>query len=306
MNDIHPILGTAMWGWTIDKATCFELLSYFYDNGGREIDTATNYPINKRPEDFRLAERIIQEWIEAHGATELKVMMKVGSLNNMRSPDNNLTKSFLLILLDEYAHIFEDNLGTFMIHWDNREAEEDIRASLEAMESARSAGLKIGLSGIKHPRVYAQLNNSFSLDFRIQIKHNILYSDYSRYQPFHGKRRFITYGINAGGIKLQQSDYHSGSSLKARGGDTSQPHPISTAAQKIIEEVNQPDDRPAINSFNQCGMAFAYHSPDIESILLGTSRLSQLKESLDFFRQLATYSYRDLYEKLKGLNDKAD
>ncbi|MCB9288373.1 MAG: aldo/keto reductase [Lewinellaceae bacterium] len=298
------ILGTAMWGWTTPRAACFELLDDFYRHGFREVDGATNYPINKRPEDFRKAENILLEWIKAHEIKDLKVMMKVGSINNMRTPENNLSKSFLLMLLDEYRNLFGSNLDTFMIHWDNRAAEAEIRESLEALARARELGVRAGLSGIKHPEAYAQLNKEFGFNFRIQFKHNILQSDYPRYKPFHGKAGFITYGINAGGIKLDPKEYGRGSSLMARGGKTEEEPAIARPLKAILGKATRAEGRPGVSSFNHCGMTFAYHSPDVTGILLGASTSKQLKDSLEFFSALKTYNYRDLYERLKELHEK--
>ncbi len=94
------ILGTAMWGWTTPRETAFAMLDEWYSRGFREVDTATNYPIDRDPEHFRLAEKILLEWIAAHGVTDLEVMMKIGSVNNLRSPEHLLTKSFILMMLD--------------------------------------------------------------------------------------------------------------------------------------------------------------------------------------------------------------
>ncbi|HKK79659.1 MAG TPA: aldo/keto reductase [Phaeodactylibacter sp.] len=296
------VLGTAMWGWTTPKARAFELLDLFYAEGFREIDGATNYPINKQPADFRKAEQILLEWIDAHRVSDLKVMMKVGSLNNMRTPDHNLSKSFLLMMLDEYQHAFQDNFDTFMLHWDNRADKSEIEETYEALQIAQERGCRIGLSGIKFPDVHAAVNEAFGLDPRIQMKHNLLQSDYERYAPFHGKRRFITYGINAGGIKLDPAAYHEDSSLRARGGDVSAPHPIVEPLQKAIAAANEQTGRPAVSSMNHCGMAFAYHHPEVAGILLGTSRPSQLQDSINFFRAMQRYDYSDFYEQLKGVN----
>ncbi len=291
------LLGTAMWGWAIPRQRCFELLDSFYENGFREVDTATNYPINKKPEDFRKAENILLEWIRAHRPPGLQVMMKVGSVDNMRTPDHNLSKSFLLMLLDEYLHLFDNKLHTLMVHWDNRASEAAIMESLEALDIARKAGLRIGLSGIRHPEIYARLNEQFGFDFRIQMKHNILHSDYGRYREFHGSRRFITYGIN-----VDTADYHAGSSLRARGGDTEREHPLAAPLRQALQQANEGGSRPAVHNFNHCGMAFAYYSPDIEGILLGPSKVSQLEDSVVFYEHLKTYDYRDLYQSLKRIH----
>jgi len=213
------ILGTAMWGWTTPKETAFAMLDEWYEKGFREVDAATNYPIDKDPSHFRLSENILLEWINANGISDLEVMMKIGSVNNLRTPEHILTKSFILMMLDEYAFLFGKNLKTLMVHWDNRENEKEIEETFEAFVEVKNKDLKLGLSGIKYPRKYAKINQEYQFDFRIQMKHNLIYSDYERYKPFHGFPRFIAYGINAGGLKLDAKNYSEKSSLKARGGD---------------------------------------------------------------------------------------
>jgi len=300
------LLGTAMWGWTTSRERAFKLLDQFYEKGFREVDGATNYPINKQPDDFRKAEGILLDWIKANGVSDLKVMMKVGSLNNMRTPDHNLSKSFLLMMLDEYQHAFQENFDTLMLHWDNREDKSEMEETYEALQIAREQGCRVGLSGIRHPELHAEVNAAFELPLRIQIKHNLLKSDYERYAPFHGQHRFITYGINAGGIKLDPAAYHEDSSLRARGGDVSAPHPIVEPLQKAMAAANERTERPAITSMNHCGLAFAFHQPEVAGILLGTSRTEQLEDSINFFHALQRYDYSDFYEQLKRVKEKAD
>jgi len=295
------LLGTAMWGWTIPEKRCWALLDAFYASGFRQLDTATNYPINKRPEDFRRAETIVKQWIDAHGIKDLDIIVKLGSINNLRSPEHNLSKSFILMNLDDYQAKFGSNFDMVMVHWDNRDAATDIEQTLEALNEARKTGLKIGLSGIRYPEVYAELNHQFHFLFYIQIKHNLLKSDYERYRAFHGSNRFIAYGINAGGIKLDTNAYNADSSLGARGGDTTKTHPIVASLQEIIGDVNAKNDRPNITSMNHCGMIFAYHSPDLGGILIGPSRLEQLEDTIDFYQKLHQFDYKDVYDKVKTL-----
>ena len=55
------MLGTALWGWTTPPTVCYQLLDHFYESGYRQVDAATNYPINKNPSDFRRGEKILAE-----------------------------------------------------------------------------------------------------------------------------------------------------------------------------------------------------------------------------------------------------
>lgn len=291
-----------MWGWTMPKATCFEMLDFYYKNGFRQIDTATNYPINKIPEDFRRAENILLEWINSHEINDLQVIVKIGSINNLRSPEHNLSKSFILMNLDDYQYKYASNFNTLMIHWDNRNNEMEIRETLEGLDAARNIGLAIGLSGILHPEIYIELNKEFNFDFHIQLKHNLLQSDYPRYKAFHGKPRFTTYGMNAGGIKLDKSEYHNQSSLKARGGNVEVEHPIAQPLRGIIAAANKTTNRAKLDSMNQIGMLYAYHSPDVESLLIGPSNLGQLNDSLEFYTHLQSYDYSDVFEQVRLLS----
>lgn len=292
------ILGTAMWGWNTNKETAFALLDEWYAQGFRQVDTATNYPIDKNPAHFRLAENILLEWIKTHGIDDLKVMMKIGSVNNLFTPEHILTKSFVLMMSDEYRHLFKNNLATIMVHWDNRENSEEINKTLEAFLTLKNSGFKIGLSGIKWPDLYFELNKNWSLDFLIQIKHNIIYSDYHRYADFHGKPRFITYGINAGGLKLNADNYSEKSTLKTRGGNIDNEPPILQKIKKIISEFNLTTNKPPITAFYQVGMINAFYHKDVSGILLGTSKVEQIRENIRYHRLLQEMDYSDLFKKL--------
>lgn len=275
------ILGTAHWGAKTDAPTAHQILSAFYENGGREVDTATNYPINKVPADFRKAEKILKEWIEVQGVSDLKITAKVGSIDNMRSPEHLLTQSFLLMCVDDYLRLFGSNLHTFMIHWDNRDQITEIRESLMALAFAAEQGLRPGLSGIAHPWLYAKANEEFHLDFRIQLKHNVLESKYEHYKPFHGARRFIAYGINAGGAKL--------------GADAR-----LDFLKPIIEKANQRTDRPILEHFYQVGLIYACFHPEIEGVLIGPSSVKQLEENLAFYDILHKRGFEEVYASLNS------
>lgn len=300
-NNPLPILGTAMWGWTIPRKICFQLLDDFYKRGFRQIDTATNYPINKVGEDFRKAEKILQEWIMANEVSDLEIIVKTGSLNNLGGPENNLTKSFLLLILDEYEFLFHDNFHTFSVHWDNRNLPEEISSTFEAFKIAHDNSLKIGLSGIKFPEVYASLNETYGFKFRIQMKHNLLYSDYERYTPLHEYGKFLAYGINAGGLKLNTKDYHAKSSLNVRGGNSGLTKDLAPALLEIMKAANENTGREKVTSFNQCALTYTWYKKNVEGIILGTSKPEQLEQSLDFLEQLSTSDYSDLYDQLKQL-----
>jgi len=69
----------------------------------------------------------------------------------------------------------------------------------------------------------------------------------------------------------------------------------------IVHAANAQSDRAAITNFNQLGMIYAYYSPDMESILLGTSKKSQLLSSIAFHESLAQNAYEDVFEMLQEI-----
>ena len=298
------LLGTAMWGWTTPRETAFQLLDEWYRRGFRAVDAATNYPIDRVPAHFRLAENFLLEWIKTHGVNDLEVMMKIGSVNNLRTPEHVLTESFILMMLDEYKWMFGSNLGTLMVHWDNRNDAAAVEETLVGLDFARKAGLRTGLSGIRHPEIYHVLNARYGFDFSIQIKHNPLHSDYEHYALFHGARRFIAYGINAGGLKLRQEGYSQNSCLQARGGNPAAALDTLQKLEAIVAKGNENTHRPKLVAMHQLGLIFAYYQPGMAGILTGPSSPVQLNANIDFYQMLPEADYADIYGELKKLQPK--
>jgi aryl-alcohol dehydrogenase-like predicted oxidoreductase len=291
------ILGTALWGWTMPEQVCFQILDTYYAAGFRQIDTATNYPINKNPQDFRRAEKILTNWITTNNIQDLQVIIKVGSINNLGGPEHELTRSFLLMNMEDYRELWGSNLDTFMIHWDNRRDPGAIADTLEVLQQAQAVGLQPGLSGIRHPEVYAQVAKEYPLPLRIEIKHNLLQSSYPHYRNFHGKAGFLTYGMNAGGLKLEGA-YRNDSSSVVRGIPAKaldeKRHQLQTVLATSATGI-----RPGIDQFYQLGLLYSYYHPHVTGMIIGPSRLEQLEMNLDFYRQLQTYDYRDVYQSLQ-------
>ncbi len=302
------MLGTAQWGWTVSKNEAFRLLDAWLGAGFRHLDCATNYPINRNPADFRAAEKILQEYVRAHGLHDLLITMKIGSLDNLRSPDANLAPSFVQMMAEEYLRVFGSNLACAMFHWDNCEDVADIRASLEVLQRLQTEhGIHPGLSGIAHPHAYAEANADLGLSFEIQLKHNVLQSDIERYAPLihssaHSPNHSLfAYGINAGGVKLE-APYPSDSTFLARGGEPEKVAPLLEKIAACLPNWNTAHVRPPIKTMNHVGLIFAGWHPGLNGILLGVSSLPQLLETLDFWRNFEVFDYADVYSALKKIH----
>ena len=297
------VLGTAQWGWNVSRHEAFQLLDHWLKAGYRRIDAATNYPINKNPEDFRAAEKILHEYVHAHGLQDLHITMKVGSLDNMRTPDVNLSPSFLMMMADEYCRLLGSNLRCMMLHWDNRSDEAAIRETLEALVTVKKDhGVDPGLSGIAHPEAYAVVNEGLELSFDIQLKNNVLQSDLPRYAPLESQRlhRFFAYGINAGGVKID-GVYPERSTLLQRGGDPEKAEATLQRIRTLLPKLNTDFVRPPVKTMNHIGLLYTALHPAFSGILLGVSSMAQLRETLDFWRNLEVFDDTDMWAALRKI-----
>ncbi|MCC6281225.1 MAG: aldo/keto reductase [Saprospiraceae bacterium] len=297
------ILGTAQWGWNVSRDEAFHMLDLWLNAGHRDVDAATNYPINKNPKDFRASEKILHEYVRAHGLTDLRITLKIGSLDNMRTPDINLAPSFIMMMGDEYRRLFDANLHCLMLHWDNRDDASAIHGTMEALAILqKEQGLQPGLSGIAHPDIYATINAELGLVFDIQLKNNLLQSDLGRYQALldQGKHRFFAYGINAGGIKLD-GVYPSDSTFLSRGGDPEKVAAMLEQLRSILPKLNTDFVRPPVKTMNHIGLIYSALNPKFSGMLLGVSSVAQLSETLDYWRNLETYDYGDVWAALERL-----
>jgi aryl-alcohol dehydrogenase-like predicted oxidoreductase len=299
MTNKQLLLGTAQWAWTVSREEAFQLLDAWLDAGQKAIDCATNYPIDKNPAHFRAAEGILQEYLQAHGLSTLQITMKIGSLDNLRSPEANLSPSFVRMMTGEYRRLLGNNLRCVMLHWDNRSDPEAIADTLHTLvDVCREEGLRPGLSGIRHPEVYAPLVEQTQVSFDIQLKHNILHSDLPRYAPFQRlAHRYFAYGINAGGLKLE-GEYSPDSTLKARGGDPAAAEMLLASLREALLRWNTAFVRPPITAFYQIGLLFAALHPQLDGVVLGCSSIAQLRQTLDFWRNLETFEYTDVFDQL--------
>jgi aryl-alcohol dehydrogenase-like predicted oxidoreductase len=297
MRSLQVMLGTAQWGWTTDSKTAYEILDCWLDSGNTHIDTATNYPINKNPADFRAAEKILSAYIQSNGLKNLRITVKVGSVDNLRTPENNLKPSFLRMLGEAYLQIFGENLAVLMVHWDNRSDPMSIAATLEALVALNAEyGFRIGLSGIARPDVYCEVINRLDLHLDVQVKHNVFHSDVQRYQElFYPNHHFWAYGIMGGGVSLEEKQ---GITLTARGGLSEQQAHVVYKINEKRSQWNTAQVRPPITTMNQVGLLFAYANPALSGILLGASTTTQVQATFNALRDIEEFDYSDVYKDL--------
>ncbi len=279
------ILGTALWGWGVTRFEAFALLDEFFENGGVIVDTATNYPINKCPDDLGLAVRWLTEWTKLNSNDKYSLIVKIGSKNNMGGPEFDLSPKNIIDTTKKLQDAFEQSLSCISIHWDNRgDVQKDrieIDQTVDAMLRVRESGLDIGLSGIKNPNIYYLSNPSISDDWYIQVKENFS-TNYSRllYQNYFPNAKFFAYGINMGGIKFDCNN--SASSINLRGIKVN-----SSLLEKLssILEASRDID-PRFNDINQLSLIFSYYNKFLSGVIIGPRNTAQLRESLNLWADL--------------------
>ena len=275
MNNIEKrlILGTALWGWGVSKKEAFLILDNFVENGGLYIDCATNYPINKNIKDYGLALLWIEEWIKINNK-RLFIIVKVGSLDNLGTPNFDLSSNNILTVSKKLIDTFGDSLGCISVHWDNRIENKDFKLVQETVialkEIKEKNNLSIGLSGIKNPRFYYEAMPDLVDDWIIQCKENFLTQEARlNYQEYFPLAKYCAYGINMGGIKL--SDEKSVSArIREINYSSKLKYVISTSLQDNIIIDN------GLSTVNDLNMAFIFLKTIFNGIIIGPRTVEQL------------------------------
>ena len=271
------ILGTALFSWKMTAAQCHALLDAFYAKGGRWIDTAANYPINGSPHDHGAAGRILGDWIKAHAITDLKIIEKIGSMDNKGSPLNDLSPPALMRGLELSHQKFGENLDTIMIHWDNRLLDApEVTSTVAALLSIRQSGVKVGLSGIKYPQNYQLLWAHEPI--LVEAKFHVFTTKPEAWQALHAPVSFAVYGISAGGLRFD-GEYAENSSVALRNIEAAQFFP---QLKMIRQELSDCGLAELIDTFYKFSLAYAFAHPDIAHVIVGPTSVQQWEEISQF------------------------
>ncbi len=268
------ILGADLWGWRITEPDCFKLLDLFYDAGFREIDTASNYPINNDFLYYRKAENILHEWINANDINDLKIIAKVGSINNSNPPKNNLTFSFLLMSLDYYMDKFDTNLDVFMIHGDDLSSNKEIEDTVRVLKIVREK-LEVGLTGIRYPEIYHKISTDLKLNYTILINHTIFGSEYQLYHLFHHLNRFI-----ANADKNEKSKNN---------------------MEKVNLLINLLKETINIKALEHLNLLYSFLDPAFSGFIIKPKNNMELKETIFFYNELKNIDLMKVHEKVNEI-----
>jgi aryl-alcohol dehydrogenase-like predicted oxidoreductase len=277
------VLGTALWAWGIDRKTAFCLLDNFTNFGGKIIDTAANYPINKNPNDFGVAVKWISEWISINPGKQLYILIKVGATDNLGSSNINLLEKNIIDSVTHYKNLLGDSLQAISIHWDNR-GDNDIdliKQTVLTMATLSESELSIGFSGVQRPDLYLKTAPQLADKWWIQVKENIT-TNTARlfYQKYFPNAHYLAYGINMGGLK--DTTPTKKSSMALRGINYS--HRLAEKLSKFLHSHH--GLKPAPKNLNELALALSYINPYLSGIIIGPRNLQQLNNTMEFWNQL--------------------
>jgi aryl-alcohol dehydrogenase-like predicted oxidoreductase len=300
-NDKTLALGTALWGWGIDRNAAHQLLDNFLNNGGSIVDTATNYPINKQEKDFGLAISWIESWVKSNPNSNLSVIVKIGSTDNSGNPDADLNHNKVISTTNNLRDRLGDALSCISVHWDNRGDDENdfnlIKETLNAMSEIQQSGLRIGLSGIRYPELYYKANPKISNNWIIQVKENFTtHNPLESYFKHFPNAKYLAYGINLGGVKIDPTEKNS--SVKLR--NIAHPKTLVEKLSKFIESNHKFIPRPI--TLNELALAFSFANPVLSGVIIGPRNVTQLLSTLKYWSALnATFTPTNRLEFLNAL-----
>lgn len=139
-------LGTGRFGTRVEKGLAFEMLDYFYQNGGNVIDTARNY--YEWMENGRgMSECCIGEWMaKRRNRDEICLCTKGGVRNEGKLFISNLSKNSLLNEVKESLGALQtDYIDLYLLHRD--EPERPVEEIVETIQTIKDAG-KVSVLGV--------------------------------------------------------------------------------------------------------------------------------------------------------------
>ncbi len=167
-NATPPVfLGTAGWGQDIPKPEAYRILEIFYANGHRWVDTATNYPINKNPEDF--GKTILWLCDFRKDFPEICVYAKIGAANNLGESTQLINISYFEVIFERLTFLLSGNLKGLGVHWDNSEKGTDRSSVVEFFSRLHKRNFKVGISGISAPENYLLNESTSQLPWMFQV-----------------------------------------------------------------------------------------------------------------------------------------
>lgn len=279
------LLGSAMWGWSVEESAVFDLISTFSERGGIWIDTAVNYPINKNPSEFGRAIQFISTWLARSGGGETAILVKVGAKENTGSDRSDLSPDALWSEVARLRRLLGGALRNVSIHWDNRgDGAHDrvrINETLSVLRDLHSEGLEIGLSGVRFPLLYREEAPDLGDKWWIQVKENVLTAEArERYRAHFPNAKYLAYGINMGGFTFDRREARGSAMLRGL-------EFTDEAVNEVRKKMNAAlKTTPAPTTLHDFTLLNAYRSEGLSGVIVGPRTVSQLRAVMDYWSLL--------------------
>jgi hypothetical protein len=279
-RDINLILGTGHWLPDMGKQNFYKLLDTFYENGFKNIETATSYPLCGDMLYFRQTEKLISEWIKSNKTSNTKIIVRGGEMSNSLTHKKlNLTFSYILMLVDDYLNLFENNLDGFILAADDRSDRAEIIKTMEALIICREEyGLNIGLSKIKNPGLY------FKILKELSFKPQIIVEDYfvsvtQDYKPFiKDDFEFVIDGFN-----LYKS--------------------VCTNKTGMLLNWCKDNNFGELTTAGHLNILFSCYSDSVSGYIINPPTDKELSENILLLSKFRLKDYNEVYNKLKRMLD---
>lgn len=129
---IEPwVLGTNVFGWTVDEAGAFAVLDAYVDHGFTAIDTAEGYPNWVPGNPPGMSETIIGKWLKARGNRDkVQVYTKVNSAKNA---DGLSAAAIPEAVEASLKRLQTDYIDLYFSHWPDETAHEETLGAYDTL-----------------------------------------------------------------------------------------------------------------------------------------------------------------------------
>jgi hypothetical protein len=167
-----------------------------------------------------------------------------------------------------------------MIHWDNSKSINKINNTCAFLKKIQDSGFRVGLSGIKYPKIYADSMSALNfLSIDLQVKSNFVHSNLDHYEPFSSiKKRYWAYGISLGGLKIKeliQNNKFKINTLRPINND-----PLLD--ESMVEKIRLAIEKNKFNSFYELSIDTAEKNDSLYGYIIGPSKKFQMQNIIDF------------------------
>ena len=147
INASKIVLGTALFGTEISEKESFELLDFFFEQGGNAIDTANCYA-DWLSKEKQMSEKTIGKWLLESGLRDKAVIFTKGGHFDLETKMPRLEERLVKEDLEKsFVNLKTDYIDLYYLHKDDKTKSPQ---ELIAMLNAAVKGFKVGALGVSN------------------------------------------------------------------------------------------------------------------------------------------------------------